>query len=105
CRESLYDPPDLHSFPTRRSSDLNGYFYVFYTGAATNGGLELHDIVSRFQVSATNANRGDPDSELRLIAQYDPIGNHNAGDLHFRSEEHTSELQSRRDLVCRLLLE
>src|SRR5690349_24157160 len=30
-------------------------------------------------------------------------------DLHrrfdFRSEEHTSELQSRRDLVCRLLLE
>src|SRR5690349_23889322 len=25
--------------------------------------------------------------------------------LFFRSEEHTSELQSRRDLVCRLLLE
>src|SRR5690349_22734557 len=26
-------------------------------------------------------------------------------DAHLRSEEHTSELQSRRDLVCRLLLE
>src|SRR5438874_7251487 len=26
-------------------------------------------------------------------------------DENFRSEEHTSELQSRRDLVCRLLLE
>src|SRR5215469_7727096 len=26
-------------------------------------------------------------------------------DLYLRSEEHTSELQSRRDLVCRLLLE
>src|SRR5699024_12290755 len=26
-------------------------------------------------------------------------------DEHFRSEEHTSELQSRFDLVCRLLLE
>src|SRR5204862_6423507 len=25
--------------------------------------------------------------------------------MRFRSEEHTSELQSRRDLVCRLLLE
>src|SRR5438874_6036682 len=25
--------------------------------------------------------------------------------VHYRSEEHTSELQSRRDLVCRLLLE
>src|SRR5690349_23834030 len=28
-----------------------------------------------------------------------------AGREHRRSEEHTSELQSRRDLVCRLLLE
>src|SRR5699024_12728938 len=28
-----------------------------------------------------------------------------AGHLHDRSEEHTSELQSRFDLVCRLLLE
>src|SRR5947199_2203498 len=27
------------------------------------------------------------------------------GELHFRSEEHTSELQSLRHLVCRLLLE
>src|SRR5690349_21880102 len=27
------------------------------------------------------------------------------GDWQVRSEEHTSELQSRRDLVCRLLLE
>src|SRR6267378_898580 len=27
------------------------------------------------------------------------------GAANFRSEEHTSELQSRRDLVCRLLLE
>src|SRR6267378_5912359 len=30
---------------------------------------------------------------------------HVAVELGFRSEEHTSELQSRRDLVCRLLLE
>src|SRR5204862_7023777 len=28
-----------------------------------------------------------------------------SGGLSLRSEEHTSELQSRRDLVCRLLLE
>src|SRR5690349_24223886 len=34
------------------------------------------------------------------------IGTHDLGDLlGARSEEHTSELQSRRDLVCRLLLE
>src|SRR3989440_7970905 len=33
------------------------------------------------------------------------IGQSNAGPDTSRSEEHTSELQSRSDLVCRLLLE
>src|SRR3970282_843550 len=32
-------------------------------------------------------------------------GEYRLGEDHIRSEEHTSELQSRRDLVCRLLLE
>src|SRR5690625_76762 len=35
-------------------------------------------------------------------AGHDPFG---PGPFHFRSEEHTSELQSRGHLVCRLLLE
>src|SRR5438874_6962762 len=34
-----------------------------------------------------------------------PVGNVVAVAKQLRSEEHTSELQSRRDLVCRLLLE
>src|SRR5438445_10125644 len=33
------------------------------------------------------------------------VGHHRRGDGHHRSEEHTSELQSRQYLVCRLLLE
>src|SRR5204862_6690100 len=33
------------------------------------------------------------------------VGHHKNDRLAARSEEHTSELQSRRDLVCRLLLE
>src|SRR5438874_4479489 len=32
-------------------------------------------------------------------------GDHHVGPVRGRSEEHTSELQSRRELVCRLLLE
>src|SRR5690349_24963603 len=36
-----------------------------------------------------------PDAEQRMVV----------GNVERRSEEHTSELQSRRDLVCRLLLE
>src|SRR5436190_16816947 len=58
---------DLHSFPTRRSSDL----------------ADLRDCPP----SAARASRGA------------------AADRLARSEEHTSELQSHSDLVCRLLLE
>src|SRR5204862_6586697 len=64
-------PRDLHSFPTRRSSDL----------ARAQSLVELQEI---------------PRVEFRR--EHFP----GAG---VRSEEHTSELQSRRDLVCRLLLE
>src|SRR5204862_7871109 len=39
------------------------------------------------------------DRRVEARAQVEVLGHHS------RSEEHTSELQSRRDLVCRLLLE
>ena len=61
----------------------NGYFYVFYTGNATNYVSGLHDIVSRFQVSAANPNQGDTNSETQLIIQYDRASNHNGGHLGF----------------------
>src|SRR2546421_2639787 len=41
-------------------------------------------------------------SVLQLLV---PLAHRGARDAHARSEEHTSELQSRSDLVCRLLLE
>src|SRR5690349_22194369 len=43
--------------------------------------------------------------EVRLFASVLRGLGVTAGDRVGRSEEHTSELQSRRDLVCRLLLE
>src|SRR5690606_41803362 len=57
----------LHSFPTRRSSDL---------------------YLARHGETPFNAD-----------------GNRYCGKTDVRSEEHTSELQSRENLVCRLLLE
>src|SRR5438034_4539933 len=39
------------------------------------------------------------------LAEHLHAGDHGARDLRVRSEEHTSELQSHSDLVCRLLLE
>src|SRR5947209_12851617 len=66
---------DLHSFPTRRSSDLWLCFAV---------GLFL----------------------LASAAVLDQVREREAGNSNTaRSEEHTSELQSRQYLVCRLLLE
>src|SRR3712207_8329071 len=40
-----------------------------------------------------------------LVVWLDDAGRVTAKDRHLRSEEHTSELQSRQYLVCRLLLE
>src|SRR5947199_3326206 len=75
------DHPDLHSFPTRRSSDLamqaamQDMVGVCFTAA----GLHVVPTFASKPLLGTN-----------------PIA---------RSEEHTSELQSLRHLVCRLLLE
>jgi glucose/arabinose dehydrogenase len=61
----------------------NGLFYVFYSGQTNSG---LCEFVSRFQVSTTNANQGDTNSEVRLFGQPDREDNHNGGDLHFGSD-------------------
>src|SRR5206468_12941289 len=85
--------PDLHSFPTRRSSDLPspavdraGLQYIRHCSwAFCNRSLLL-----RFATKVVAACHPCPECGAAA-------GN--------RSEEHTSELQSRSDLVCRLLLE
>src|SRR3712207_7024746 len=52
---------------------------------------------------------GEPDEGLLLHLEGDvvarPLGCVRQGEADCRSEEHTSELQSRQYLVCRLLLE
>src|SRR5690606_41547027 len=55
--------------------------------------------------------QGQPDAEFQGHALYQRARDADLGGawrecaLHVRSEEHTSELQSRENLVCRLLLE
>src|SRR5699024_12720963 len=74
---------DLHSFPTRRSSDLD----------LLEGGFGCLDVKGIVVVLRQH---------LQPLCSGCRIAD---GDLFLRSEEHTSELQSRFDLVCRLLLE
>src|SRR5207249_11035167 len=89
-RPSPPPPPPPPSFPTRRSSDLPA-------GAG------------RWLVGRDRHQRHG-DQAARQPARDPRRGPHHARDEvrvaeRGRSEEHTSELQSRFDLVCRLLLE
>src|SRR5438876_3953346 len=77
CFSGRAAPPDLHSFPTRRSSDLQALFCGKMPQRAKND-------ASFYTCGLTCAGSSCIDD---------------------RSEEHTSELQSPVHLVCRLLLE
>src|SRR5437868_9832080 len=74
-------------FPTRRSSDLNCVSRIGQSRDLLPAGKML------FQIGILDAR---PASWRKRVG-------HAQNDV--RSEEHTSELQSRFDLVCRLLLE
>src|SRR5437588_5763521 len=79
---------DLHSFPTRRSSDLEALSAPRHEGAL---------VARHARARSESPRRGVRDVRCDRDARADHAGR--------RSEEHTSELQSHSDLVCRLLLE
>src|SRR5438270_10310355 len=82
------DHRDLHSFPTRRSSDLGRYLRKFYPWYVERLGGD-----KRLQAALQSA--GSFEEVRELVWNF----------VSRRSEEHTSELQSQSNLVCRLLLE
>src|SRR5687768_17818424 len=88
---------DLHSFPTRRSSDLAGKHQ--YPSDVIRPGMLYGKILRQPTYGATL-------KEIDLAPAKAMEGVAVVRDGSFiRSEEHTSELQSRLHLVCRLLLE
>src|SRR5690606_39940271 len=95
------DYRDLLSFPTRRSSDLPIHKIV---GILCNSNLvtEYHPVLT--PPFTEHAKRLQPDVSFKS-----PLLPEDPGLLFkpfiLRSEEHTSELQSRENLVCRLLLD
>src|SRR5204862_8315970 len=63
--------------------------------------LRYNAVSNRAQRSITISNQGAASPNQYTYTNYKGT----AMTVRLRSEEHTSELQSRRDLVCRLLLE
>src|SRR5438093_9706232 len=94
------DLRDLPSFPTRRSSDLVEPPAVARPpiGCVLRRHLVLRVVPPALRLRLA-ARRLPVPAEVPLVGTTrDPV-------LHRRSEEHTSELQSLTNLVCRLLLE
>src|SRR5207249_12324690 len=93
---------DLHSFPTRRSSDLSRIRQKrqrSYTALAWSNHQWLTQCQAKRCPACTGACRSSSSSHQSRSRRTCTER------LELRSEEHTSELQSRFDLVCRLLLE
>src|SRR5207249_11320430 len=88
-------PRSLHSFPTRRSSDL-------ISASGVGPALALRILSGMSVEELVPAIRG---GDLVRLTKIPGVGRKTAERIVVRSEEHTSELQSRFDLVCRLLLE
>src|SRR5690606_39373829 len=97
CAHHLY----LHSFPTRRSSDLSNILFGNLQ-KITSEQLGLPPVL----MAAANSSGGVMgkmiDAQSIVVAS---TATNWYGHEGSRSEEHTSELQSREKLVCRLLLE
>src|SRR5205085_10891174 len=83
------DHPDLHSFPTRRSSDLVPLGFVCAAIFIVMARPDRRSLFIGGAVALVGLG-------IRAWA---------SGHIRKRSEEHTSELQSQSNLVCRLLLE
>src|SRR5437868_8394026 len=83
-------PLDLHSFPTRRSSDLpcGGFCPILSIRSPS---------MSSYRCPSKAPNPASQSTSCRVKRFL--------GSASVRSEEHTSELQSRLDLVCRLQLD
>src|SRR5205085_9543934 len=87
----------LHSFPTRRSSDLS-IIAVVLTVVFLILAFNYRDLIDPGPLTRLEFLWMDQKFKMR---GFEPPGN----DVVMRSEEHTSELQSQSNLVCRLLLE
>src|SRR2546430_8360243 len=82
------------------------FLFFFFNDTATTEiyTLSLHDALPICTGWNARAVRGDPDGRVPGLS-HDCLAARLSIPIPHRSEEHTSELQSQSNLVCRLLLE
>src|SRR5205807_2735743 len=93
---------DLHSFPTRRSSDLFAICKGMQLFNVALGGTLHLDIPGHNAPEMKDHNIQPLRTDAAATHRLEKV---NSSHHQARSEEHTSELQSPCNLVCRLLLE
>src|SRR5207248_9420030 len=102
---SYYVHRYLHSFPTRRSSDLDKDAdlaivqekRLAFIGYGNQGAAQSQNLRDSGVTEILIGNRDDAYKDAAIADGFQVVS-------IARSEEHTSELQSPYDLVCRLLL-
>src|SRR5690606_41267547 len=95
-------PRPLPALPTRRSSDLERYVGV--QGGGMDQAISLGaraGTAARVSFDPLRLEYVRVPSDWRVVVASSLVSAKKSG----RSEEHTSELQSRENLVCRLLLD
>src|SRR5699024_12257875 len=105
CSPLLYSSRlhvDLSSFPTRRSSDLQCFIGIQPAVVPASGNDIGEDATKHAGVHQPGIHAL---TSGRAVYMCRVAHEQKAPATVMRSEEHTSELQSRFDLVCRLLLE
>ena len=88
-RTTVFSERGLLSMAFDPNYATNGLFYVFYTGAAAQDGVDGLGHVDEFHVSPGNPNLADPGSQRHVLTISRPssgAGNHNGGQLQFGND-------------------
>src|SRR5699024_12422392 len=98
----------MRRYPSMRCQLLRSTLFPYTTLFRSVPAALVHQEAAHGQAAGDPLGEGHPvGDDAVLLEGEEGAGAANAGLhlVHQRSEEHTSELQSRFDLVCRLLLE
>src|SRR5205814_10066567 len=100
----LFSHLELPSFPTRRSSDLPNRQVLWFSYWQNERKVCIVNALSSIEIGLMIYEWAPSSMHLSLSKGFTEVERDKCMELG-RSEEHTSELQSLRHLVCRLLLE